>query len=209
MNTINELVIFGNISTALEISEIVTEHNNGFFNKIQMLYFDDNFLKNGELLDKVNNSSYNIYYIISFNIYDIKLKCLSSIEGFTNFIPYTVINPSAYISPSAKIGSGCYIAANSSISTNAVIQDHCQVNLNASVGHDSFIEKHCAILPGARVSGNVKIGEGTLVGANAFIYQDITVGKHNLIDALTYIHDNLPDKMISSSRNTRTFKRVM
>ncbi|MGE0636640.1 MAG: DapH/DapD/GlmU-related protein [Bacteroidia bacterium] len=204
----NELLIFGKISTGLEIFEIVNTHFPDRFNQVNMTLFNETFISDNNLENKINQSDYIINYIIGFSDTKQRKKCAEAMSLYSNFIPVSIISPAAYIAKSAKIGDGCYIGANATISTNAVINDHCSINLNVTIGHDSELEENVVVLPGARISGNVKIGEGTLVGANAFIHQGVTVGKENLIDALTYVHDNLEDRMISSSRNTKTFKRV-
>jgi carbonic anhydrase/acetyltransferase-like protein (isoleucine patch superfamily) len=63
------------------------------------------------------------------------------------------------------------------------------------------------IHPGARVSGNCKIGERSLIGSNSFVYQNVKVGKDCLIDALTYLHEDVPDKMVVSSRYNKPVHR--
>ncbi|NMC13438.1 MAG: hypothetical protein GYA34_11225 [Chloroflexi bacterium] len=202
-----DLVIFGNKSTALEIFEIACAFYKTEFDHIQMVFWKDDFINEDFFKHKINKEDHEINYIIGFADYLLREKCLDSIKKYSNFKPKSIINPSSYIAPSAIIGKGCYIGANVSISSNAILENFVIINLNASIGHDALIKKNSIILPGARISGHVTIGEGTLVGSNAFIYQGVKVGRENLIDALTYIHDDLPERMISSSRNTRIFKR--
>jgi len=204
----NKLFIFGKISTGLEIFEIVSTHFHDKFDQVKMVLFNETFISDNKLENIINQPDYIINYIIGFSDSKQRKKCAEAMSQYSNFIPVSIISPAAYIAKSAKIGAGCYIGANATISTNAIIKNHCSINLNATIGHDSELEENVVVLPGARISGNVKIGESTLVGANAFIHQGVTVGKENLIDALTYVHDNLPDRMISSSRNTKIFKRI-
>ncbi len=204
----NELLIFGKISTGLEIFEVINTHFPEMFQKVRMILFNETFITDNNLENKINQPTHIINYIIGFSDLKQRKKCAEDLNKYSNFIPVSIINPTAYIAKSVKMGLGCYVGANATISTNAVIKDHCSINLNATIGHDAELDEHVLVLPGARISGNCKIGEGTLIGANAFIHQGVSVGKENLIDALTYVHDNLPDRMISSSRNTKTFKRV-
>ncbi len=204
----NELLIFGKISTGLEIFELVNTHFPEMYQSVRMVLFNETFIIDNQLENKINQPKYEINYIIGFSDYEQRKKCSEGLKKYSNFNPVSIINPTAYIAKSAKIGLGCYIGANATISSNAELKNHCSINLNATIGHDAELDEHVVVLPGARISGNVKIGEGTLVGANAFIHQGVSVGKENLIDALTYIHDDLPDRMISSSRNTKTFRRV-
>lgn len=201
-----ELIIFGLNNMANEIFETAKDNYSTKFNKIRLVYFNDNFIKDLKLSNKINISGYTIYYIIGFGGLNRRL-CIEKIKKYKNFIPFTIIHPSAIIAKSAKIGKGCYIHPNTTISTNAKIGNHCVINYNASIGHDSNISDNVLVQPGARVSGNCKIGRDTLIGSNSFIFQKIKIGKECLIDALTYVHDDLPSRTILSTRYSKPTKR--
>ena len=203
-----KLLIFGKISTGAEIYEIVTSHYSNDYDSIEMILFNDNFIEEFDLKEKLDNPAYTLNYIIGFSDYQQRVKCVNTMNTFSNTKAVSIINPTAYIAKSAKIGDGCYIGANATISTNAVIKNHASINLNVSIGHDAVINEHVLILPGVRISGHVNVGEGTLIGANAFVHQKVTIGKENLIDALTYVRNDLPDRMVSSSRSAKPFKRL-
>ena len=69
----------------------------------------------------------------------------------------SVIHPTAYISPTAKIGVGVAILPNSSIGTNVILGDGCIVNMHVVVDHDTVLETGVHIAPGAVVKGNNRI----------------------------------------------------
>ncbi len=203
-----ELLVFGKISSGLEIYEVACTHFQNEFDKIQAVLFNETFIADNKLENKINNPDYIVKYIIGFSDVAQRKKCVEAMKQYSNFEPVSIINPHAYIAQSAKIGKGCYVGANSTVSTNAVLNDHVFINLNATVGHDSILEDHVIVSPGARISGNVKIGEGSLIGAGCFIHQGVTLGKENMVDALTYVRNDLPEKMVSSSRSPKPFKRL-
>lgn len=101
--------------------------------------------------------------------------------------PITIIHPSAFISPSASIGKGSYIAANAVISSNAIVGKGCIINIGVSVGHDAIVGDDCVLNPGVRISSHCRIGARTLFGANSFIFQGKAIGEDCAVDALTYI----------------------
>lgn len=201
-----ELIIFGLNNMATEILETAKENYSEKFNKIRLVYFNENFIKDLKLSDKINLTGYKIYYIIGFGGLNRRL-CIEEIKKYKNFIPFTIVHPSAVIARSAKIGKGCFIHPNTTISTNTKIGNHCVINYNASIGHDSIISDNVLVQPGARVSGNCKIGRDTLLGSNSFIFQKIKIGKECLIDALTYVHNDLPNRTILSTRYSKPIKR--
>lgn len=199
------LFIFGTNSTGKEILEVANQFYKNYFNSIQALFFHDNKAKD---LDQLNlKLDHQNYYIVGFSDVELRKKCCNFLDNLS-LKPFTIINESSYLSPSCKIGAGCYIAANASISSDAKLGDHCIVNLNSSIGHDASIGKNVLILPGARISGYCVINENTLIGSNSFIFQGVTVGKNNSIDALTYIRKDLDDDMISVSSPTKSLKKI-
>jgi len=179
------MIVFGNKGLGPEVAELTGG---------RLIYFDDNLTISGPE-----------GYIMAFADYNLRIRCRTLAERY-GLYPVNVINPDSYISPSAKIGKGCFIASNVSISTNVIIKSHCIINMNVSIGHDSVIENHCIIMPGARISGNVHIGEGTLVGSNSFIYQGVTIERENMIDALAYVRKDLSERMFTSGH--KTIKRL-
>ncbi len=200
------LYIFGTESTAKEIEEVVQESYDGHFDQIKRLYFYGEESKDNSILDL--QEANHIHFNIGFSEASLRKDCISFCLK-NKLIPFTVINRSAYIAKSAKIGVGCYIAANASISSDAKIGDFCQLNLNCSIGHDVNLGNNTIVLPGARISGNVCIGSESLIGSNAFVYQGVKLGKNNKVDALTYINKDLEDDIISiSSTKTKSLKRT-
>ena len=180
------MIVFGDKNLGPVIAEVLLWK---YGRDPELIYFKD--------------QSFDDDYIIAFNDYPLRKKCVYLQKGD----PFTVISYTAYKSQSAKIGKGCYIAANSTISTNVQIGDHCIINLNASIGHDAIIKDHCVILPGARISGNVIIEEGTTVGANAFIDSGLHIGRENMIDALAYVRRDLGPGRFSSGYD-KSIKRL-
>lgn len=201
-----ELIIFGIKNMAIEIKEIASTYFKQEFCSIKTIYFNDSFVEDNNLENKINRKDYTIHYIIGFGGTKRK-ECIAAMKKYINFVPYSIIHPSAIIAETAKIGEGCFIQPNTTISSNVIMGDHCVINYNASVGHDSILADNIFIQPGARVSGNCNIGTGTMLGSNSFILQNVTVGEDCLIDALTYIHDDLQKRMIVSSRYDKPVSR--
>lgn len=203
-----ELLVFGKISSGLEIYEVACTHFQNDFDVIKTALFNETFITDNDLENKINNPDYRINYIIGFSDFAQRKKCVEAMKLYSNVEPVSIINPYAYIAKSATIGKGCYVGANSTVSTNAILNDHVFINLNVTVGHDSVLDEHVIVSPGARISGNVKIGEGSLIGAGCFIHQGVTLGKENMVDALTYVRNDLPERMVSSARSPKPFKRL-
>ncbi len=54
----------------------------------------------------------------------------------------SIIHPTAYVSSSAQLGSGCYVGAKAVINTNSAINDGCIISIGALVDHDCVVGEY-------------------------------------------------------------------
>ena len=95
----------------------------------------------------------------------------------------TLIHPTAWVSPTARLGEGSVIMAGAIVQAGAVIGAHCIINTGASVDHHCIIEDFVHIAPGARLCGAVRVGEGTLVGVGVGIAPGAVIPAWSLVKA--------------------------
>lgn len=89
------------------------------------------------------------------------------ISKYASMRQVSIISPSAVVSRSASIGSGCYVGAFAYIGPDSILAQGCIVNTHAIIGHDSTVGAYSQIGPKVCISGNVKVGESTFIGAGA------------------------------------------
>ncbi len=118
------------------------------------------------------------------------LLCLGDIEKrkkiinkFKNFQFFTLIHPSSYISPKAKIGNGCVISPGVIIAGNPQINDFNNLNFGSYISHDCILKKNNMLSPGTKIMGNCKIGENNFFGVDSVIIQNIKIGNNNILGA--------------------------
>jgi acetyltransferase-like isoleucine patch superfamily enzyme len=200
------LYIFGNKSTAIEISEQLSLLD---FEKVLFVIKENNTFVNciceKDLPVHINIDNDN-YYIISMSDMEIREKCNKIAEDF-NLKNISVISKTVYIAPTANIGKGVYVAPMTSISSNVNLIGNSVVNYNVTIGHDTTISKNVILNPGARIGGNCFIGEKTLIGANSFVAQGTKVGENVSIDAMTHVFRDIPDNSICTSRTLKVYKK--
>lgn len=206
----NIFLIFGGSSTAIEISEVITEYYSTRFEEVHFIVGDneknqiENSIFDKDLNEYIQKQNAKVFCIISISNQTLRYKCSKSIE-INELIPFTVIHPKSYIANSAEIGSGVYIAANASISSNVKIRNYVIINYNSVIGHDSIINDNVIINPGVVVGGNVVVNERVIIGSNSFILQGKTIGADSTIDAMTYIDKDIDSRKISSNRNLNIY----
>lgn len=95
----------------------------------------------------------------------------------------SLVHPSAYVSPSARLTSGTQVLLRASIGPNARIGRGCLVNTGAIIEHDVVIGDYSVIDPGAVLTGRVRIGESVEVGSGAVLIPDVEVGEGATVGA--------------------------
>lgn len=120
---------------------------------------------------------------------------------FTNLIDHTAI-----VSPSAKLGEGVIVSAYCFISSSAVIGDNTIFNTNALVGHDVMLADNCVISSAVNIGGNCSIGESSYIGMGSQIKQGITIGKDVIIGMGSVVYNDIPSGLIALGNPARPMK---
>jgi sugar O-acyltransferase (sialic acid O-acetyltransferase NeuD family) len=104
-----------------------------------------------------------------------------------------VIHPSAWVSPSAKLGAGSVVFAQAAIQSQAVIGIGAILNTGCSVDHDAQLGDGVHICPGARLAGEVQMGDRSWIGIGASVIQQIRIGADVTVGAGAAVVRDLPD----------------
>lgn len=86
-----------------------------------------------------------------------------------------VINPTAYVSPHATLGSGCVILNNAVIQNNAKCGDGCILNPGVELHHDSSIGNYCLIYTNSVVRSLTYVGDRVWIGSNVTVSTSASV----------------------------------
>ena len=117
------------------------------------------------------------------------LQCLSA-AGFE--LP-VLIHPSAWVSPSARLGAGSVVFTQAAVQAQAVIGTGAILNTGCSVDHDAQLGDGVHICPGARLAGEVQVGPRSWIGIGASVIQQIRIGADVTVGAGAAVVHNLPD----------------
>jgi len=101
-------------------------------------------------------------------------------------------HPAAYVSGSARVGEGTFIAAGAVIQPGSVIGRNCIINTNSSVDHDCEVGDFAHISPGAALSGGIKIGARTHIGTGTSVIEAKTIGADAVIGAGSVVVTDIP-----------------
>ena len=105
----------------------------------------------------------------------------------------TVRHPSAFVSSTAAIGPGAFLAPSAVVHTRADVKPHAILNSACVVEHECRIGENAHIAPGAVLGGRVSIGPDTLVGLGARVLPNLTIGRGCTIGAGAVVTRSISD----------------
>ncbi|GAB4499212.1 MAG: NeuD/PglB/VioB family sugar acetyltransferase [Anaerolineales bacterium] len=85
------------------------------------------------------------------------------------FVCPTVIHPTAFVEPSARLAAGVQVFPHAYIGSEAQIGFGCIVNTGAIVSHDCVLGEYVNLSPGATLAGAVSVGARALIGMRATV----------------------------------------
>ncbi len=87
----------------------------------------------------------------------------------------TIIHPRAYVSPSARLGTGVAVMAGAIVGAHAQIGQGCIVNANATVDHDAILHDFAHLGVGTQLAG------GVVIGSMAWLQAGCAAGYHVVV----------------------------
>lgn len=104
-----------------------------------------------------------------------------------------LIHPTAWVSPSAQIGSASVVFAQAAVQAQAVIGRGAILNTGCCVDHDAQLSDGVHICPGARLAGAVQVGACSWIGIGASVIQQVRIGSDVTVGAGAAVVRDLPD----------------
>jgi UDP-perosamine 4-acetyltransferase len=121
-----------------------------------------------------------------------RLRYAGAVEG-EGFELINAIHPTAFVSPTARLGRNVAICPNASIITEARLADAVIINTGAIVEHECEIGEAVHVAPAACVAGRARVGAFAFIGMGAHIIQCLSVGDGATVGAGAVVLEDVPD----------------
>ena len=104
----------------------------------------------------------------AFGNNEMRMRWLGILEEEDIAVP-SLVHPRAYVSPTAKIGTGTMVLPMAVVNTGVSVGGGCIINIGALIDHDSVIEDGVHLAPGAIVKAENRIPEGVKIDSGEVI----------------------------------------
>jgi sugar O-acyltransferase (sialic acid O-acetyltransferase NeuD family) len=104
----------------------------------------------------------------------------------------TVRHPQTFVSSTAEIGPGCFIASFVTVQPMARLGAFSGVRAGVSVGHHAQVGAHAYVGPNATMCGYSRIGTGACLGPNSVLIEHITLGDFSIVGIGSAVTKDVP-----------------
>jgi sugar O-acyltransferase (sialic acid O-acetyltransferase NeuD family) len=118
-----------------------------------------------------------------------------------------VIDPSAVVSATVRIGRGTVVFPNASVTTDVIIGAGVIINTSAVVEHDSELGDLVHVAPGAVLCGSVRVGTMSLIGAGSVVLPNVSVGARVTVAAGSVASGSIPDDTVAAGVPARLLRQ--
>lgn len=185
MNQPNKLIIVGDSAFA-EIACEYFEHDTAL--KVTCFAVENAFRKRDALLSKpvvdletlpqsFPPEEHAFYAAITYAQLNRLRRRLHDRMQHAGYGAVSYVSPRAFVSPSAKIGSHCFVMENNVVQPSVTIEDNVVLWSGNHIGHHSRVRNNVFVSSHVVISGFCDIGANTFLGVNCAIGNNLTVGK--------------------------------
>lgn len=196
MDSMKNLLIYGCGGLGLEIlSYVKAVHDDNTPDKPQVTGFIDDDIDSARVEDAravwpldyalyegVENAPAGHAVIIAIGEPQTRAKVFEKSVA-AGLVPYTLVHPSAVVSPAANIGAGCILGPFSFVGPIARVGQNCIINNYASVGHDATVGDSSVLSPYSSLNGSASCGERSFLGTASVILVGKALGASSKLSA--------------------------
>jgi len=112
----------------------------------------------------------------------------------------SLVDPSSFVSHTARIGAGCVIYPNCFVGLNAALGDRVFVLSGCVINHDDYLEGGVVLCSNVTLAGGVHVEAGCYLGQSCTVRQLLRVGRGSLIGmGSVVVKDVPPDSMMAGN----------
>jgi len=131
-------------------------------------------------------TAYRFYVCLGYKHLALKAQLVQRLLELGRAVP-SVVHPSAYVDPTARLGDGASVYPGCTVDQRVVIGRGTLLNAGVVVAHDTAIGDACWLGPGVTLSGDVRVGSGCFLGSGSTVSNHIEIGADAVVGLATAV----------------------
>lgn len=183
----------------IEVESFISEDPS--VQKSDFFYFDDLLYQKGVnnafLFSDFDSNQFRdleFYVCLGYSHPERKKEICKQLEKNSFSFP-PLIHKTAYIQPTASIGSGVIVYPMCNVGFDVQISNGVLINMSTAIAHHTTVGRCTYISPGVTLSGNVQIGENCFFGAATAVSNGLKIGNNVKIGIGTAVTKDIDDDL--------------
>ena len=119
----------------------------------------------------------------------------------------SLIDPSSFVSPSARLGLGCVIYPHCFIGDKAKISDFVFCLSHCTINHDVQLGDRVILASGVSLAGYVRVEPGCYLGQASSCREKITIGQGSLVGMGSVVVKDVPAHTVVAGNPSKKLKQ--
>lgn len=134
----------------------------------------------------------HLNWILAIGSPSVRRSVLNDLPGaLTLGSAWTVVHPSAVVSPSAQLGRGVFVGPGAIVHARARVRDHAIINSGAIIEHQCEVGENAHVAPGSVLGGEAVVEDDAMVGLGARVLPMRRIGAGAMVGAGAVVLENV------------------
>lgn len=113
-----------------------------------------------------------------------------------NFKLINIIDSTALVSQSAKLGEGCFVGKMAIVNAMVEIGDNCIINTKSLLEHGVKIHNSANISTNTALNGDVVVGDGAFIGSSSVVNGQLEIGRWATVGSGAVVTKNVRNNVV-------------
>ena len=117
-----------------------------------------------------------------------------------------IVDPTAFVSRTARMGAGCVIYPHCYIGANAILGDRVFALAGAVINHDDHLEDDVILCTNVSLAGSVHVEAGCYLGQACTVRQLLRIGRNSLVGMGSVVVRDVPPECVVAGNPARILR---
>jgi len=118
----------------------------------------------------------------------------------------SLVDPSAFVSRTARIGVGCVVYPHCFVGLRASLGDFVFMLAGAVINHDDVLANRVVVCSDVTLAGGVRVGAGCYLGQACTVRQNLRIGRDSLVGMGAVVTKDVDSRSVMAGNPARRLR---